>query len=142
MLSSCWNCWQCAQLFRRIVNSFNGITAEPERLPLPNNRYSCRRSDRGEGRTPLLKLVPSPGKGSRGRYIRSDNLTQKEITILYSYIYNNTCRLEDEVRQLQANLRTRKIDVVDCFELACSMQQLQTFTEVTGHILAILNLRK
>ena len=41
-------------------------------------------------------------------------MTQKEITILYSYIYNNTCRLEDEVRQLQANIRTRKIDVVDC----------------------------
>lgn len=69
-------------------------------------------------------------------------MTQKEITILYAYIYNNTCRLEDEVRQLQANIRTRKIDVVDCFELACSMQQLQTFREVTGHILAILNLSK
>ena len=68
-------------------------------------------------------------------------MTQQEITLLLSYIYNNTCRLEEEVRQQQANLRFRKIDVVDCFELACSMQQLQTFTEVTNHIMTLLKLK-
>lgn len=68
-------------------------------------------------------------------------MTKKEELILWSYVHNNTVRLEDEVKQLQANLRFRKIDVVDCFELACAMQQLQTFTEVTNHILLLLKLR-
>lgn len=68
-------------------------------------------------------------------------MTKKEMTVLYAYIYNNRCRLEDEVRQLQANIRYRKIDVTDCFELACSMQQLQTFYEVTEHIMLLLNMK-
>ena len=68
-------------------------------------------------------------------------MTKKEELMLWSYVHNNTLRLEDEVKQLKANLRFRKIDVVDCFELACAMQQLQTFTEVTNHILLLLKLR-
>lgn len=68
-------------------------------------------------------------------------MTKKEELLVWSYVHNNRMRLEDEVKQLQANLRYRKIDVVDCFELACAMQQLQTFTEVTNHILLLLKLK-
>lgn len=73
--------------------------------------------------------------------IRSDLLTQKEMTLLCSYIYNNRCRLEEEVHQLQSNIRFRRIDVADCMELICSLQQLETFKEVTNHIMLLLKLK-
>lgn len=67
-------------------------------------------------------------------------LTQKEILILCSYIYNNRCRYEREVQQRQTNIRYREIDVVDCIELACSIERLNTFKEVTKDIRALLKL--
>lgn len=54
-------------------------------------------------------------------------MTQKEITLLLSYIYNNQCRLEDEVRQLQTNVRFRRVDSADCFELLSANIYLEAF---------------
>lgn len=65
-------------------------------------------------------------------------MTQKEL--LLAYFYNNRCRLEDEVKQLQTNIRFRKVDIVDCVELACAIQRLETFSEVTRHVMAILKI--
>ena len=65
-------------------------------------------------------------------------MTQKEI--LLAYFYNNRCRLEDEVKQLQTNIRFRKVDITDCVELACAIQRLETFSEVTRHVLALLKI--
>lgn len=67
-------------------------------------------------------------------------MTQTEIMLLCSYIYNNRCALEREVSQRQSNVRFRAVDVVDCVELACSLQRLETFKEVTGHIMALLKI--
>lgn len=67
-------------------------------------------------------------------------MKQDEISLLYSYIYNNLVRLEDNVKHLQSNLRFRKIDIVDCMELACAIQELETFKEVTEHLKILLNL--
>lgn len=66
-------------------------------------------------------------------------MTQKELLI--TYIYNNRCRLEDEVRQLQTNVRFRRIDIADCVELACALQRLETFKEVSAHVMSILKLK-
>lgn len=68
-------------------------------------------------------------------------MKQDEITLLCSYIYNNLCRLERNVHELQARLRFRSdIDVADCMELACALQELQTFKEVTKHVRLLLKL--
>ncbi len=67
-------------------------------------------------------------------------MTEKEKVLLLSYFYNNRCRLENELHQLQANVRFRNIDVTDCMELICASQQLQTFTEVCNHVLILLKL--
>lgn len=67
-------------------------------------------------------------------------MTQNEIMLLCSYIYNNKVSLERDVRQQQANIRFRDVDIVDCVELACSLQRLETFNEVTGNIRALLKL--
>lgn len=68
-------------------------------------------------------------------------MTQEEIILLYRYIYNNRVDLEYEVRQLQNNIRFRNVDVADCMELICALQRLETFKEVTDHIMILLKLR-
>ncbi|MBR1824047.1 MAG: hypothetical protein IJ779_07425 [Ruminococcus sp.] len=60
--------------------------------------------------------------------------------MILAYIYNNRLRLEENVRQLQANVRYRRIDLPDCVELLCAQHELETFLEVTNQIRAILNL--
>lgn len=69
-------------------------------------------------------------------------MTQKEMTLLCSYVYNNRIQLEHEVHQLQNNIRFRKIDVADCVEMICAIQRLETFIEVTNQIMILLKLKK
>ena len=69
-------------------------------------------------------------------------MNQKELSLLLSYIYNNRIRLEDEVSQLQSNVRFRKVDITDCLELIVAIAQLQSFEEITNHILSLLSLGK
>ena len=65
-------------------------------------------------------------------------MNQKEITLLMAY--NNTDRLEDEVRQLQSNIRFRRIDSADCVELLKAKIYLEAFKEITTHIRCLLSL--
>lgn len=67
-------------------------------------------------------------------------MTQKDIMLLMSYIYNNRVQLEHEVHQLQNNIRFCRIDVTDCMELICALQRLDTFIEVTNDIMNLLKL--
>lgn len=67
-------------------------------------------------------------------------MREKEKALIYSYILHNKAELEATVRQLQSNLRFRKIDITDCMELAVNIQRLDTFNEVTGHILMLLKM--
>ena len=65
-------------------------------------------------------------------------MNEKERILLYSYIYNNTQMLENEVRQLQSNIRYRRIDSADCMELMTALVRLETFREVAEHIIALV----
>lgn len=67
-------------------------------------------------------------------------MKSKEITLLYAYIHNNRVNLKNEVRLMQANLRYRDIDVVDCLELALAIERYNTFKQITNQIKALLNL--
>lgn len=67
-------------------------------------------------------------------------MNNHEFSILYAYLYNNQVELEKEVQQLQTNLRYRSIDVTDCIELACTMERLNTFKEVSQDIRSLLNI--
>ena len=67
-------------------------------------------------------------------------MTEKEKDLVYSYIMHNKAVLEDNVRQLQDNIRFRKVDIPDCYELTVAIQRLDTFNEVTNHIRLLLNL--
>ena len=64
-----------------------------------------------------------------------------ETELLYSYFYNNLCRLENEVKQLQFNIRYRTIDSSDCLELLIATVQLETYRETVRHIILLLDMK-
>lgn len=67
-------------------------------------------------------------------------MRQSEKDLISEYLYNNYCRLEEHCSTLQNNLRFRRIDMVDCIELACALQEFETFKEMSGHIRILLKL--
>lgn len=69
-------------------------------------------------------------------------MRQSEKDLINAYIYNNRVRLENELNQIQNNVRFRKIDIADCVEYICAKQQYDTFIEVTKHISLLLKLNK
>lgn len=65
-------------------------------------------------------------------------MTEKEKILLFSYVYNNTLQLENEVKQLQSNLRFRRIDTADIFELLVAQLRLEMFREISESIIALI----
>ena len=59
-------------------------------------------------------------------------MKQNEKSLFYNYILNNRLRLEDNVRNIQANIRFRRVDIIDCVELIEATVELETFKQVTG----------
>ena len=82
---------------------------------------------------------------ARSKYIeifRGENskMKQSELSLIYSYIYNNRVRLKNEIREMQTNLRYREIDVIDCLELALAVERYNTFKETTNQIKSLLKM--
>lgn len=69
-------------------------------------------------------------------------MKNKEVELLWRYILNNLTALEQEVQQLQQNLRYRRIDTIDCHELALAIERLNTFQKVSNDILLLLRMDK
>lgn len=69
-------------------------------------------------------------------------MKNKEVELLWRYILNNLTALEQEVQQLQQNLRYRRIDTIDCHELSLAIERLNTFQKVSNDILLLLRLDK
>ena len=63
---------------------------------------------------------------AHGGFIMS---TIKEKEMFLAFEYNHREYLEQNVRQIQQNLRYRKIDTVDCIELICAIERLNAFNE-------------
>lgn len=69
-------------------------------------------------------------------------MKNKEVELLWRYILNNLTALEQDVQQLQQNLRYRRIDTIDCHELALAIERLNTFQKVSNDILLLLRMDK
>lgn len=69
-------------------------------------------------------------------------MKNKEVELLWRYIINNLTALEQEVQQLQQNLRYRRIDTIDCHELALAIERLNMFQKVSNDILLLLRMDK
>lgn len=68
-------------------------------------------------------------------------ITDKEKRLLLAYFYNNRCRLESNLRQLQLNLRYRRIDSVDAVEVLYALQELENFNQTSKDIMSLLKLK-
>lgn len=69
-------------------------------------------------------------------------MKERELCLIYSYILNHQTSLEQELAQLQTNIRYRRIDHVDCLELICAVERLNTFKETTKDILTLIKYDK
>lgn len=61
--------------------------------------------------------------------------------LILSYLLNNEMRLEDEVKQLQQNVRFRKIYDMDMVELLIATVRRDMFIEVSKNIRDLLNMK-
>lgn len=66
--------------------------------------------------------------------------TQKQRELWLSYVYNNRIYLQQDINQLQDNLRCRTVGVVDCLELALALERLNAFNTFVSHTEAIFGL--
>lgn len=69
-------------------------------------------------------------------------MTKPEKELLLSWIVNEEARLADEISTLRNNIRFRKVDIVDCFELALAMQRYSDFSEFSLIILRLLHVQE
>lgn len=67
-------------------------------------------------------------------------MREKEIILLLQYIIHNRQVLEQELQELQQNVRFRKVNVNDCLELALCRERLNMFEQTTRDIVALLKL--
>lgn len=65
-------------------------------------------------------------------------MRQKEIDLLYQYLWNRFTYLEQDVQQLQQNVRYRHIDAVDCLELCLALERLNAFKQFSADVRGIL----
>lgn len=67
-------------------------------------------------------------------------MTQKQLDIYGAYVYNQRCRMEDDISTLQQNLRWRKISVLDCLELIIAQERYNAFCEFVADVNFILKI--
>lgn len=65
----------------------------------------------------------------------------KKYDVLLEYFHLEFVRLENEVKQLQENIKWRRISTIDCLELIIAQERLAAFLEFRQHVKAILKLR-
>lgn len=67
-------------------------------------------------------------------------MTEKEKQLLLSWIINETSRLEDQLVEIRARIRFRRIDLSDNVEMILLQQRLDDFREFTSILLRLLHL--
>lgn len=69
-------------------------------------------------------------------------MTAQERTFLLSWLVNEDIRLHDECAQMRSNLRYRRIDTVDCFEFALTLQRYEDFRQYASIIRRLLKIER
>ena len=68
-------------------------------------------------------------------------MTEKEKTLLLSWVVNEQERLDQEYIDTLQRIRFRKSDTVDYVEMLILSQRMQDFEEFARNMLRLLNLR-
>lgn len=66
----------------------------------------------------------------------------KKYDILQEYFHNEFIRLENDVKQLQENIKWRRISTIDCLELIIAQERFAAFLEFRANVKAILKLKR
>lgn len=61
--------------------------------------------------------------------------------ILADYFYNESIHLENDVKQLQENIKWRRVSTIDCLELIIATERLSSFLEFSQNVKAILRIK-
>lgn len=67
-------------------------------------------------------------------------MTLKEKELLLSYFIHRGEYLEQEFRQLRANIRFRHIDSADCIECSIALERMVAFKEFSHDVMQLLKL--
>lgn len=67
-------------------------------------------------------------------------MRQKEIELIYAYIFNQRSFIVEDINRLKQSLQFRDFTNYDCLELALALNRLVVFDEITGQIRGLLGL--
>lgn len=70
-------------------------------------------------------------------------MTQKERDFYGAYVYNQRTRMEEEIKQLQQNIRWHKeISPIDCLELIIAQTRYEVFCQFVHDFNVITNIEQ
>ena len=69
-------------------------------------------------------------------------MTEKERELLKSWLLNEDIRIDSEIAELKSRLRYRKIDIVDCIELALLINRYEDFKQFSSVVYRLLHLEE
>lgn len=69
-------------------------------------------------------------------------MTEKERELLKSWLLNEDIRIDSEITELKSRLRYRKIDIVDCIELALLINRYEDFKQFSFVVNRLLHLEE
>ena len=67
-------------------------------------------------------------------------MKEREKVRIIKYYYNQLSYLENEVLQLQSDIRYRRVDAVDCLELLIALERLEMFRQTMKDVRSLLEL--
>ena len=69
-------------------------------------------------------------------------MTQKQRDLFSCYVLNQRENLENDIEQLQSNIRFRRVSQVDCLELIIAKERLNAFNDFVRDVNCILKIHK
>ena len=67
-------------------------------------------------------------------------MRKAEYVVLLEYLYNQEAAIEEEYNNSITNIRYRRIDITDCFELAALIERYNTIKRVSNDIRVLLKI--
>lgn len=69
-------------------------------------------------------------------------MSEKERELLKAWLLNEDIRIDSEIAELKSRLRYRKIDIVDCIELALLINRYEDFKQFSNVVNRLLHLEE
>ncbi len=70
------------------------------------------------------------------------NKRLSKYDLLAEYFYSEYNRLEADIKQLQENIKWRRVSTIDCLELIIAMERFSAFCDFKSNVNAILRIKQ